>query len=155
MGLVERFNATIVDRLRKLALARGRNWVQLIGQAVEVYNSTYHDIIRAVPSQLWGATEEQRKRALENTEVQRIKGQPAQYSPQVFKPGMLVLVYNHVRASIRGDKISPLWDGPVKLEEKVGDRIWTYSELQQHQGPGRRKVTRVHEDHLQTYEDKR
>ena len=31
MGLVERFNATIVDRTRKLALSQGRNWVEMLG----------------------------------------------------------------------------------------------------------------------------
>ena len=52
MGLVERFNATIVDRLRKLSLALGRNWTELVGQAINVYNMMWHDIIRAAPTQL-------------------------------------------------------------------------------------------------------
>ena len=155
MGLVERFNATIVDRPRKLSLALGRNWTELVGQAVNVYNTTWHDIIRAVPTQLWAGSEEERKAALKNTEIQWIKGQPTYTSPQSFELGMLVLVYNHVRASIRGDKMSPLWDGPVRLERKTGEHTWEYSELQPHTGRGRKRVTRVHEDHIQQYDDKR
>ena len=49
MGLVEWFNHTIVDHMRKIALAQGKNWVNCVGEALEVYNSTYHNIIRAVP----------------------------------------------------------------------------------------------------------
>ena len=111
----------------------------MIGKAVEVYNSTWHDIIRATPHQIWAGTEEQRTAALRNTEIQRIKGQPVMTSPQSFEPGMPVLIYNHVRAGIQGDKMSPLWDGPVRLERKTGEHTWEYSELQPHMaGEGRR-----------------
>ena len=130
MGLVERFNYTIVDRLRKMSFVLGRNWVDMMGKAVEVYNSTWHDVIKATPHQIWAGTEEQRTAALRNTEIQRIKGQPVMTSPQSFEPGMPVLIYNHVRAGIRGDKMSPLWDGPVRLERKTGEHMWEYSELQ-------------------------
>ena len=58
MGLVERFNATIVDRVRKLALLQGRNWVDMLGKVVEVYNTTWHDVVEVIPSNLWFGTEE-------------------------------------------------------------------------------------------------
>ena len=77
MGLVERFNATIVDRTRKLALSQGKNWVHMLGKAVEAYNTTWHDVVQVVPSMLWYGTEEQWRVALRNTEIKRIKGQPA------------------------------------------------------------------------------
>ena len=77
MGLVERFNATIVDRVRKLALSQGRNWVDMLGKVVEAYNTTWHNVVEAIPSNLWSSTEEQWKAALKNTEIKRIKGQLA------------------------------------------------------------------------------
>ena len=155
MGLVERFNATIVDRTRKLALSQGRNWVDMLGRAVEAYNTTWHDVVQAVPNILWQGTEEQWRAALKNTEIKRIKGQPAQCSPQSFEPGMLVLIYDHVRASSRSDKMTPLWWGPVELERKESEHIWRYKELQPREGGGRRRVAKVHEDHIQSFEDKR
>ena len=69
MGLVEHFNYTIVDRLRKMSFALGRNWVDLMGKAVEVYNSTWHDILQATPLQIWAGTKEQREAALRNTKI--------------------------------------------------------------------------------------
>ena len=77
MGLVERFNATIVDRMRKLALSQGRNWVDMLGKAVEAYNTTWHDVVEAIPNNLWSGIEEQWRAALKNTEIKRIKDQPA------------------------------------------------------------------------------
>ena len=155
MGLVEWFNATIVDRTRKLALSQGRNWVDMLGRAVEAYNTTWHDVVQAVPNILWQGTEEQWKAALKNTKIKRIKGQPAQCSPQSFESGMLVLIYDHVRASSRSDKMTPLWWGPVELEHKESEHIWWYKELQPREGGGRRRVAKVHEDHIQSFEDKR
>ena len=81
MGLVKRFNAMIVDRIRKLSLALGRKWTELVGQAINVYNTMWHDIIRVVPNQLWDRSDEERKAAMKNTEIQRIKGQPTYANP--------------------------------------------------------------------------
>ena len=92
--------------------------------------------------------------ALKNTKVKRIKGQPVQCNPQSFEFWMLVLVYDHVRVSSRGDKMSPLWWGPVRLEAKESEHIWRYKELQPREG-GRRRIARVHEDHIQSFKDKR
>ena len=49
MGLVERFNSTLEDRIRRLKLARGGSWTRWVQPAVEVYNSTWHDIAEVVP----------------------------------------------------------------------------------------------------------
>ena len=75
--MVERFNTIIVDRTRKLALSQGRNWVEMLGKAVEAYNTTWHDVVEAIPNNLWHGTKEQWRAALKNTEIKRIKGQPA------------------------------------------------------------------------------
>ena len=123
-------------------------------EAIRVYNSTYHDIIRAIPSQLWSGTVEERREALRNTEVRRIQGNPVKISRCSFEPGMRVLVYDHVRASARSQKMDALWKGPVKLLERKTSHIWTYEERQLSGGRGRRRICEVHEDHLQTYDDK-
>ena len=52
----------------------GKNWVDLVGKVVEVYISTWHDIIKATPYQIWAGMEEERLAALKNTEIQWIKG---------------------------------------------------------------------------------
>ena len=66
-----------------------------------------------------------------------------------------MLVYDHVRASARSEKFAPLWVGPVRLEEKISEHIWQYKELKTSASPGRKKIQRVHEDHIQSFTDKR
>ena len=51
--------------------------------------------------------------------------------------------------------MTPLWWGPVELEHKESEHIWKYRELQPWEGGGRRRVVKVHEDHIQSFEDKR
>ena len=97
-------------------------------EAVRVYNTTYYDIIRAIPSQLWSGTVEERREALKNTEVRRIQGNPVKILCCSFEPGMQVLVYDHVRASAHSQKMDALWKGPMKLLEKKTNHICTYEE---------------------------
>ena len=83
-----------------------------------------------------------------------MKAQPVKRSPVSFSPRMRALVYNHERASARSEKMEPLWHGPVRLVRRRTEHIWEYED-QPHEGPRRRKILMAHEDHLQSYDDKR
>ena len=154
MGLVERFNFTLEDRIRRLKFATGGSWTRWVQPAIEVYNTTWHDIIEAVPEELWKAGPEQWKKAMDNWEVKRLRDHPKIISPGNLKPGGLALVYDAVRATARADKFAPFWRGPVRLVEKVSNSVWRYKELETSLGPGRKRINLAHESHLQTWEDK-
>ena len=91
---------------------------------------------------------------MENTEIQRLKAQPVKRSLVSFSPRMKALVYDHDRASPRSEKMEPLWQGPVRLVRRRTEHIWKYED-QPHEGPGRKNIQVAHEDHLQSYDDKR
>ena len=154
MGLIERFNQTLEDRIRRLKLARGGSWTRHVGTAVKVYNSTWHDVVEAVPQDLWEAGPEQWRKAMDNWEIKRLRDQPKLTSPSNLEPGKLALVYDSVRATARADKFSPFWKGPVRLLRKISNSVWEYEELEENTGPGRQKIQVAHESHLQSWEDK-
>ena len=121
---------------------------------MEVYDSTWHDIIEAVPEQLWKAGPNEWKRSMDNWEVKRLQDHPKLVSPVNFEPRELALVYDAIRATARADKFAPFWKGPVRLVEKMSNSVWKYKELEASLGPGRKRIQLAHESHLQSWEDK-
>jgi hypothetical protein len=41
-GLVERFNQTLINKLKKLSLFGHKDWEEMLPSAVTVYNISYH-----------------------------------------------------------------------------------------------------------------
>ena len=121
---------------------------------MEVYNSTWHDIIEAVPEQLWKAGPNEWKKSMDNWEVKRLQDHPKLVSPVNFEPGELALVYDVVRATARADKFAPFWRGLVRLVEKMLNCVWKCEELETLLGPRRMRTQLAHESHLQSWEDK-
>ena len=76
-------------------------------------------------------------------------------SPQKFRIGQLVLIYDSVQASLRANKFGPLWKGPVWLIRQHSDSVWEYEELEVYEGPGRPGIRTIHVSHMQDFEDKR
>ena len=65
IGIIEQFQRTLEDRIRRLLLDRGGSWVDHIQVVVEGINSSWHNGVNAIPSQLWIATNEERAKALD------------------------------------------------------------------------------------------
>ena len=58
-GLVERYNRTLIDRLRKLRMAHGGSWVDYLGIAVNAINESVHRVMGFSPTDLWIETLEE------------------------------------------------------------------------------------------------
>ena len=129
-------------------MEKGGSWTQHIGVAVEVYNTSWHDIVEAIPTELWEANSEAWEKGLKNQKFRRLQDKPGMISPQNFKIGQLVLIYDSVQASSRADKFGPLWKGPVRLIRQHFDRGWEYEELEVYEGPRRPGIRTVHVSHM-------
>ena len=155
LGLVERYHQTLEDRIRKITNEKGGNWVNRIGEAVQGINSSWHEVIGAIPEELWNGGLEARERALARTVARRRKDDYTRFSEQSFRVGQLVLVYDAVAASSRENKFDPIWRGLVQLTRELSDSRWEYKEVWEgRRGPGRPSVQIAHVDHLQDYENK-
>ena len=63
MGLVERYNRTLEDRLRKLMLAHGGSWANHLSRSVKSINDAVHSTTGYAPVELWSGTDEMRTEA--------------------------------------------------------------------------------------------
>ena len=73
MGLVERYNRTLEDRLRKLMMAHGGSWADHLSRAVKSINEAVHSTTGYAPVELWNGTHEMRKEARKRTDLERVR----------------------------------------------------------------------------------
>ena len=153
VGLVERFQQTLVDRLRKMVLDQGGSWGDHLEDAVRLINQTVNRVTGFSPQELWGADLEARELALNRSTKERRKGSEGRrLCKREFFVGQRVIVYDVVAASSREDKFLPLWKGPYELVERVSPSLWRAKELRTERGRGRRPVLVFHQDHLQPWD---
>ena len=153
VGLVERFQQTLVDRLRKMVLDRGGSWGDHLEDAVRLINQTVNRTTGFSPQELWGADLEARELALNRSTKERRKGsEDRRLCKREFVVGQRVIAYDAVVASSREDKFLPLWKGPYELVERVSPSLWRAKELGTERGRGRRPVLVFHQDHLQPWD---
>ena len=135
-GVVERVNGTLITRLRATIVDNPRSkWTTLLQQVVRQYNQTPHDVTGYTPEfLLFGinntptyvnnhtSLEEARGKANERTRAIQSKNKrrhDAVHPDIEFKLGVKVLrIVPRNHPSL--DKLSPRWEGPFRIHNKVG-----------------------------------
>ena len=88
MGLVERYNRTIEDRIRKLLYAHGGSWVDYVKTAEHEINQAVNSTTGFTPIELWWGTKEMRKVARERADrVRDIRNQEQESFSSKFPYG--------------------------------------------------------------------
>jgi len=151
LGLVERYQRTLVDRLRKMTMQQGGSWSDHLQRAVQELNTMRHSTTGMTPIQLWSASEEDLLEARERSRRRRSSRRSRRNEiPRQMAVGDQVLLWDAVRADCREDKFSPLWRGPYTLEERVSEHLWRIRRSQIG-GPGRKPRLVYHSDHLRPF----
>ena len=146
MGLVERYNRTLEDRLRKITYAEGGSWVDHVARAEKSINTAVHHVTGFSPKELWEGTDEMRKLARERSDKERNRqNKNRRIFPAHFFEGQMVLV--KIRNPEKLNKLSVLWKGPYKLTKRLSKTMWEVEKQF-----GRRTVNVFHEDQLQPFE---
>ena len=157
VGIIERFQRTFVDRLRKLKYALGGSWTKHVPLALEAMNFGKHSTTGKAPVELWTASEEELQLAQERTRKMRAgRNKRRRVRPTTFYPGQSVLVYDEIAAQNRGDKFAPVWKGPYRLVKESQGSYWKVQRMGNGDAimtePGRRPKMVFHEDQLQPFD---
>ena len=152
LGLVEKMNRTVVDRLRKFVLARGRDWVSHLEPAVESINSAVHHTTGHTAHDLWRGTELMRREAHEASIKKReARNKSLRIFPKQYAVGDLVWGYNHGRDKIRRNKLVPRWLGPLRILEEKDGHLWRTEMMARPGKPGRKPIMVFHENFMMPY----
>ena len=123
MGIVERYNRTLEDRIRKLKYAHGGSWVDYVNIAEKSINSIVHDSTGYSPIELWNGNEEMLQKAkLKIKKEREMRNKRRHTFPIKFEVGNMVLVreYNPKKKG----KFDRLWKGPYEVIEKISNTMW-------------------------------
>ena len=126
IGFVERFNQTLLNRLRRMWVVHPKAFAEKVSRAVQIYNETPRSTTVGSPEQLWKGSEgtwefllnrqrEERRRANWRNRNCRIKGN--------LSLGQRVWVWNTKTVTLR-DKLEPWWEGPGVLVGKISGSVW-------------------------------
>ena len=137
-GLNERWNQTLVNRLRRMLLDHpGKTWIDVLPLAVDCTNQAPHSITGFAPWYLWsGITIGGRQATLEEVTRDRqiaawrtkeardkelgVSGRMEPFQPSI---GEEVWVFDAVRMERLDDKLSPFWVGPFVIVEQCSPHI--------------------------------
>ena len=146
MGLVERYNRTLEDRIRKITYAEGGSWVDHVSRAEKSINEAVHNTTGFSPKELWEGTPEMRALAKERSDRERDRqNKRKKIYPARFYEGQMVLA--KIRNPEKLSKFGIQWKGPYKLIKRISKTMWE-AEKQS----GRKNVNIFHEDQLQPFE---
>ena len=122
IGLVERLNRTLIDRLRKVRLhymetaGKHASWSIFLPLCLSAINNAVHDITGFTPRELWDGTDEMRKLAHERSDkAQQMQDRKTRLMPMKFMVGQLLLIHEAVASADRGQKFDPCWKGVYVL----------------------------------------
>ena len=144
MGIVERYNRTLEDRIRKLKYAHGGSWVDYVNVAEKSINSIVHDSTGYSPIELWNGNEEMIQKAKLKIEREReMRNKKRHFFPVKFEIGNMVLIreYNPQKQG----KFDRLWKGPYEVIEKISNTMWRVRKSY-------REVVICHEDQMQPFD---
>ena len=144
MGIVERYNRTLEDRIRKLKYAHGGSWVDYVSMAEKSINSIVHDSTGYSPIELWNGNPEMIKEVVLKRDKERERrNQKRQIFPVKFYIGQMVLVreYNPQKQG----KFDRLWKGPYEVIKKVSKTMWKVKRSS-------RDIAIYHEDQMQPFD---
>ena len=126
IGFVERFNQTLLNRLRRMWVEDPKAFAEKVERAVRVYNETPRSGTIDSPEQLWKGPEgtwefllnkqrEERRRANWRNRYRRVKGN--------LNLGQRVWVWNTMTVTLR-DKLESWWEGPGVLVGRISGSVW-------------------------------
>ena len=162
-GLCERFQQTLINRLRRMMLSgeKNRSRKDVLPDAIErmnwaprgvtgfdpayLYFGKYCDDSHAPESRFEADRNLAKTRMTKQRESMCRKGRRG--SPFIPTVGQRVWVYDSVRMSRLDDKLSPFWIGPFEVIDALSGQIFWV----QHIDSGQRLV--VHVDNLQPHYD--
>ena len=145
MGLVERYNRTIEDRIRKLLYAHGGSWVDYVKRAEQEINSAVNSTTGFSPLELWYGTKDMRSLAKERADqVRAARNQKKKIFPVRFFEGQMVLIRETNPEKQR--KFDRKWKGPYVIKSQISKTMWSV------QKGIRDKVLIVHEDQMQPFD---
>ena len=151
MGIVERYNRTLEDRLRKLMLAHGGSWADHLEHAEKSINESVHQIMGFSPNELWEGGEDIRKKAKEKLDAERDRrNKSIRKFPAKFWVGKNVLVRQY--DPNKQGKLDPLWKGPYKITEKISNTMWRARKYSSGPKVGRKPTEVFHQDQMQPFE---
>lgn len=152
-GLVERFNRSLEDRLRKLHLAHGGSWIDFVRRAVVALNTARHSTTLFVPEDLWKGNPKELDLAHQRSVQERqYRNAGRRVSPTAFFQGQPVLIRDELAPGTSEGKFTPKWRGPYILMDRVSDSYWKLRKMGGFRGKGRRPILIYHEDHLQPFD---
>ena len=145
MGLVERYNRTIEDRIRKLLYAHGGSWVDYVKTAEHEINQAVSSTTGFSPLELWYGTKEMRKLARERADKMRdARNQKKKVFSVRFFEGQMVLIRETNPGKQR--KFDRKWKGPYVVKSRISDTMWSV------QKGIRDQIVIVHEDQMQPFD---
>ena len=137
IGFVERFNQTLLNRLRRMWAEKPRYFARMVERAVEIYNDTplssseescetSSSFVFGLPNQLWGSSPVVLDRLHQHARRQREKANHRTRGRRIhrtFQAGDRVWLWN-TKIETMKDKLEPLWKGPGELIQPVTISVW-------------------------------
>ena len=159
IGFVERFNQTLLNRLRRMWAEEPKYFAKIVERAVGIYNNTPlssldesretpSSFVFGSPNQLWKSSQAVWDQLREHTRQQRAK---ANYRTRgrcinrTFQAGDRVWLWNTKVETLR-DKLEPWWKGPGQLIRPITNAVWEV------RGPEGKLWVR-HSDMIRPYRD--
>ena len=124
-----------------------RNWDQTLQSAVDIMNTTKHDITRFSPQELWQGHPimwQQARERMTEARKQMNKTLENKHVSRHYYVGQMVWAFDFVRAKRLDDKFSQYWLGPWVLLARVGRVL---CKVRTHQG----QTKIIHTDAIQPY----
>lgn len=150
-GLVERTNRSVISRIGKLKLAAGgqQEWWELVAQAEEEVNHSYHRGLGRSPNCVWRARGQVLEDVRQRTGALRKEMNRGRVKKKTqFQVGDWVWLYRlKDKETGNWSKFEPPWEGPHLIVAKPGDHTY---EVQLSQSGHQRKF-KVHVDFLRPY----
>ena len=144
MGIVERYNRTLEDRIRKLKYAHGGSWVDYVSLAEKSINSIIHESTGYSPIELWNGDSRKIKKAKLKIEMERERrNQKRHIFPVKFYIGQMILTreYNPQKQG----KFDRKWKGPYEIIKRLSDTMWQVKKSS-------RNIAIFHEDQMQPFD---
>lgn len=161
VGLVEKANSNIINRLRRVLAERKGQWIDHLAFITDEINKTKHSITGFSPKELWDGTKRngdkmsedkvkkarilavKRTREAQAKANDRLRGKLADHS---FACGDLVWVFDNERAARLDRKLEPMWKGPGRIVEQISRSVWAVEMIDSAQF-----LPSVHSDFMRPY----
>ena len=137
IGFVERFNQTLLNRLRRMWAESPKYFARMVERAVDIYNDTpisspeecrqtRSSFVFGSPNQLWASSPAVWRRLHEHACQQRVKANHRTRGRRIrrtFRVGDRVWLWNTKVETLK-DKLEPWWKGPGRLLRPITNAVW-------------------------------